>query len=122
MKTDRMLEYAIAVALGVGDKTDGRLEYQITLSVSGLLITGQIISGRDFMQSVDSFTGVEDSFTNEPVEGTPLKPIDTGFIHLKNARLFQGGQSVPPSIATNSGSFWRIKTESVDGFSLSFTS
>lgn len=114
MKPDQMLEFAIAVALGVGDKTDGRFDFQITLSVSGLLVTGQIISGRDFMQSVAAFNGVEDLFPNETTPEAPLKPIDSGFIHLKDARFFSNAQAmIPPA----TGGFWRIKTDRVDGFS-----
>lgn len=107
----------------------------VTLNVGGTVVSGTIISGKEYFESVggavfqvesipvnaneeiiksvaDSLRGfacVYNNETEEP-EGTPAP----GYIHLKDVRtISQGGQTI-----TFNGALWRGKIASIDAFIL----
>ena len=106
----------------------------ITLSVGGTLISGDLVSGESY------FKGFADELGNAFEGGlkTPTgKEIATmlrqetakigekyattefservGYVHLKGARIVQPGAQ-PLTIAPPLAGWWRIRLESVDGF------
>ena len=108
----------------------------ITLSVGGLLISGDMIGGKTYfdefaLQFKDGFRDIS-SETASTIEvtfkrlgdvydtiqkesqgsGAMPKPY---IIHLKDAQIYQSGAGPPPS---EKGVLWRGRLEAVDGFSL----
>jgi hypothetical protein len=97
----------------------------ITLTVGGALISGNLISAQAYFQRViESVTNVSKPGENPGVDAvtellkarTPLGggPIAAQYIHLRDARIYNGGSDPLPT----NGSNWRGKIASVDGFSL----
>lgn len=97
------------------------LEFGITLTVGSGLISGQLISGKQYFRTMaqafgggspDETEEIRDAFKSlwldEDEEGSP--PVQ--FIHLKNARFFIGGQLEPHGV------LWRGTIASVGGFNL----
>ncbi|MGE0454323.1 MAG: hypothetical protein AB7O37_16555 [Vicinamibacteria bacterium] len=105
--------------------------FPVTLLVGGALISGKLISSRDY------FDGLGDQIANAmaSVGGAPVKlftevveeldkrketadPDDLSqfeFIHLRDARFLQSRQPLPSNYE---GNLWRGKIEAVDGFIL----
>jgi hypothetical protein len=110
------------------------LELPITLNVSGLVITGDLVSGHRYFEgfaqaftegamsrSQDKIENLADSFRylgfeyappeHTPLTGEPSPPPP--FVHLKNARIYlQSGEVIPG----NAGVWWRGRLDAVDGF------
>jgi hypothetical protein len=108
----------------------------ITLSVCGLLISGDMIGGKTYFgefarQFKDGFRDIS-SETASTIEetfkrlGDVYDPIQKEsqrsaaipkpyIIHLKDAQIYQSGASLPPS---EKRVLWRGRLEAVDGFSL----
>lgn len=108
----------------------------ITLSIGGLLISGDMIGGKIYFnefarQFKDGFRDIS-SETASTIEETfkrlgdvydPIQKESQGsaampkpyMIHLKDAQIYQSGASLPPS---EKRVLWRGRLESVDGFSL----
>jgi hypothetical protein len=108
----------------------------ITLSVGGLLISGDMIGGKTYFdefarQFKDGFRDIS-SETASTIEETfkrlgdvydPIQKESQGsaaipkpyLIHLKDAQIYQSGSSPPPS---EKGVLWRGRLGAVDGFSL----
>ena len=108
----------------------------ITLSVGGLLISGDMIGGKTYFdefarQFKDGFRNVssetastiEEAFKRlgdvyDPIqkESQGSDPIPKPHrVHLRDAQIYQSGASPAPS---EKGVLWRGRLESVDGFSL----
>jgi len=106
------------------------LEFGVTLFTQGLIISGQLVSGKKYFSTFaeefsDAYPGDADSKANiksafetngeiydhEPGEDVPPPQ----FIHLINARSFShNGQPLP----NNKGVTWRGKINAVSGFNL----
>jgi hypothetical protein len=108
----------------------------ITLSVGGLLVSGDLIGGKayfnefarqfkDGFRDISSETAatIEESFKRlgdvydpirkESQRNAPMpKPH---LVHLRDAQMYPSGGSLPPS---EKGVLWRGRLEAVDGFSL----
>lgn len=105
------------------------LEFGITLTVSGQIISGKLISGRKYFDELrafmseakgidsqlaaslaDSFTMVGAIYPANPsdVDIIDLKPT---YIHLSGAKAVAGQGAIP-----STGSLWRGKVASIDGF------
>lgn len=115
--------------LFVNMANDTGLSMDITLQVSGFLVSGHLVGGRDY------FDGMGEEFARSIPDGEPLKesfaalrdqhypkvaaenspkPGPT-FIHLKNARFFNtAGNPIPG----NRGVWWRGRLSEVSGFLL----
>lgn len=109
------------------------LEIPITLTMPTGVISGVMISGNQYVESLVATMSKglsqaspemsesmatwyerwrEPYLTPAPEDDTPNRP---SYIHLKDARLHEAKGSVP----ANEGLYWRGKIESVAGFSLS---
>lgn len=115
---DRLLELVIIAVNAANDSTDGRTVQGITLAVNGLLISGKIISEKDFLLSNKTLNALDEIVEESARETTgggkmPRSPHEF-FIHLKNAKVFAfGGNPIP---SQGDGAFWRVRLSSVDGF------
>ena len=113
------------------------LSFGITLTVGGSTITGELISGKAFFDNfAEKFSegmakaGADDEVVGKtkkfyssfgdiygPKKGEENKDApDPVFVHLKDARTFNGANHSVPS---NKGSYWRGRISSVDGFMMS---
>lgn len=106
------------------------LEFGITLQVSGLLVSGNLVGGKEYFEGfAEDFSS---SFTNEPEvaenikssfaqygeiyekkDGEEIPPPQ--YIHLKDTRFFNtSGNPIPG----NKGVWWRGRISEVGGFTL----
>jgi hypothetical protein len=104
----------------------------VTLSVGGTVVTGQLISGKQYLElsagqisdefkrlgvSEEGAKSIKESFSKAAgrlyPEGVDSQPAGYGYIHLRNARIVSG-----TGVHTQVGSLWRSRLSSVDGFSL----
>lgn len=117
---DWMLAWIIGHAEAFG------LEFGITITVSGTVITGTLISGIKYFERMhevllrSSSKSIASSLTqwkhvySHPNENSDIYTESPRFIHMDNARHFlSNGQTIP-----SKGVLWRGKLASVDGFSL----
>lgn len=106
------------------------MELGVTLTVGGALISGTMISGKTYYDSLRSL--LSENIDNEDVvsffktiidipsssydyDSEDKRPINTVFIHLKDARFFgPDGHYIPQT----GGALWRGRISQVDGFSL----
>lgn len=115
----------------VGMANDG-MGVSITLNVGGLLVTGNLVSGRDYFlefgrllgNSIDPDDGqnakdIRESYQKmaEDVYGQDEgKPSPPTYLHMKNAKYYSvSGDSLP---SNDDVSLWRGKISEVGGFSL----
>lgn len=103
-------------------------ELTITLNTGGILISGILVSGHKYFESMaDSFQGKIEisgnlkkyflSLGNVYLEDKLLKSKPPVFIHLKEAQYYQPGANNNP-IPSGGGTWWRGKISAVDGFFL----
>ncbi len=104
----------------------------VTLTVGGTVVTGQLISGKEYLElsagqisdvfkrlgvSEEGAKTIKESFSKPAQklysEEAEAQPTGYGYIHLKNARIVAGATS-----HTLGGSLWRSRLSAVDGFSL----
>lgn len=106
------------------------LEFGITLFTEGLIVSGQLVSGKKFFSDFakefsDAYPGDDDSkasiksaFESKGEiydQGPDADVPPPQFIHLVNARCFaHNGQPLP----SNKGVAWRGKINAVSGFNL----
>ncbi len=113
----------------------GASRFPITLTVSGLVITGWLASGREYMAyfAQQFSSGMSDEGRNELVQefreraervypfpredDTPAALMQAAenitYIHIRDARIISPmGQSIPPT----AGSWWRGRLAAIDGF------
>lgn len=108
----------------------GSLEFGITLFVEGLIISGQLVSGKKYFSTIGK--EFSDAYSEDPETKENLKAAfesngdiynhepdeivsPPNFIHLINARCYsQDGRSLP----NNRGVAWRGKINAVSGFNL----
>ena len=105
----------------------------ITLQVSGIFVSGELIGGRQYFDGMtEEFvaaahikevhpTTLSEALTQigDDVYGGAMEEAGPGYIHLKNARfLTADGQRIP----TNRGVYWRGKLTSIDGFNVGILS
>lgn len=109
------------------------LSQGVTLHVGGLVVTGSIISGKEYLDSVADLHYPKDidaksenetwrkliadgfrHFTPFYIDdsGNPRDDTAPAYIHLKDVRIVSGGGQVHPI----SGTLWRGKIASVDAF------
>jgi hypothetical protein len=125
LSVDLMLETFVCLA----EEQD--LSLGVTLTIHGLLISGNIISFQKYLEGIaqgfESATGnqkigqiLAESYRNASQEYLKIRK-DEGleelpprlYIHLSNAKFIFGNTIVP----TETGVYWRGRLEEVDGFS-----
>jgi hypothetical protein len=104
------------------------LSFGVTLPVSGLLVSGYLVSGKTYFEAVGKqivsdvaqnsaladqmrtmFSTFESAYPNDP--GQADRPVPQ-FIHLQNARFYStDGTPVP----TNAGVWWRGRISEISG-------
>lgn len=115
--TDDTLQNIVHLANDCG------IEASISLTIGGSLVTGVLISVETYFdQLIAGFVGASDGGKNSgAVAMTELltsrkppggSPIASQFLHLRDARIFNGGIDPIPG----NGTLWRGKISSVDGF------
>jgi hypothetical protein len=116
----------------VGMANESTLEIGITLQLSGMLVSGNLVSGRQyfdgfasdfarpFANDPETANPIKESFRaygeiyGQPKDGEPDRPAPQ-FVHLKDARFFNtAGNPIPG----NKGVWWRGRVCEVGGFSL----
>lgn len=99
----------------------------VTLTVGGALISGSLISGKEFFDkiaekfnqlnpekgSLAEYLAKYHSQISEEVYVDGDLPINTVFIHLDNARQYFGKESIPTV-----GTLWRGRLCDISGFSI----
>lgn len=94
-------------------------QISITLIVSGLVVSGTLVSNVRFFEALpgqhpglEAFTELWADRFRELADDGPMDPRGIGFIHLKDAAVFGAdGQHLPRS-------FWRGRIEEVSAWSL----
>jgi hypothetical protein len=82
----------------------------ITLFVKGLIVSGEIVGIDEYMRL---------AFQHEPEKPDEAEiPHEPHFIHLKDAKIFRGGDAGMITAPGGSGVPWRGRLSSVDGFLL----
>ena len=136
MRRDWLLEGLVSMVQGV-ERQGVELAVPATLNVGGYLVSGYVISGKEYFEEFaeliarglpDTFDeegkqSITKSFNNlrsiyETTEDSVEDVIAQGgynFVHLRDAMfLHPSGDRIP----TESGMLWRTKLEAVDGFTL----
>ena len=121
---DRFLQTLVSIV----NQTNVGVE--ITLSVGGLLITGELVSVKNYFEGVAremistradfatkeafqmSFRHACNQYEPESEDSNDNQPLPT-YIHLKNAKPLQADG------LSHKGMWWRSRLSAVDGFSLS---
>lgn len=104
------------------------LSFGVTLQVSGLLVSGYLVSGKAYFEAVGNqivggisqnaaladqlrkmFTTFESAYPTEP--GQFERPVPQ-FIHLQNARFYSTDGTPVPS---NAGVWWRGRISEISG-------
>lgn len=112
----------------VGLANSNSLEFGLTLHTQGLIISGQLVSGKKYFstfaqQFSDAYPGDEESKENIRSaferngeiydQGPEADSTPPQFIHLLNARCFaHNGKPVP----SDQGVAWRGKINAISGF------
>lgn len=116
--TDPLLDLVAKISAQMGDDTQGRAEMPVVLHVGGLLITGRIISSRQFFLAhslTDQILEVQARLAQAPPAlADQLEDEGLVFIHLAGARFFVPG--LPP-IPDHDDFYWRVNAAHVSGFS-----
>jgi len=132
VEVDPFLQALVAIA----DKdVKGTASIGVTLNIGGVLISGLMVSGRQYFEGVG--TEIAEKATPETAAGLevffrnlvsklypPVEPGQEGelildntslFVHLKDARFFYPNARPVPA---NRGVWWRGRLAAVDGFVL----
>lgn len=118
MQFDPLLKMIAEISTKLGDSSQGRFETGITLQIGGLLVTGNIISARQYFLEhplTDKILEVKEVLDKtDPLAEQPDKD-GPHFVHLSGARYFIPGQ--PPIPTQGEGVYWRGRLSEVAGFS-----
>jgi hypothetical protein len=104
------------------------LSFGVTLQVSGLLVSGYLVSGKTYFEAIGQqivsgvsqnaaltdqmrkmFATFESAYPNEP--GQSERPVPQ-FVHLQNARFYSTDGTPVPS---NEGVWWRGRISQISG-------
>ena len=121
--------------------TPGNISFGITLSLGGTLVTGTLVSGKQYFEgfaeqfaaawpgddpdavraALSKFARIYESSEEGRAEAkesdseSSVEPPRPGYIHLKNARIMRQGNVMVPSDRL---AWWRSRISAVDGFTL----
>jgi hypothetical protein len=104
------------------------LQFGVTLQVSGLLVSGYLVSGKAYFEAIGQqvvsgfaqnaaladqmrkmFATFESAYPNDP--GQSERPVPQ-FVHLQNARFYSTNGAPVPS---NEGVWWRGRISQISG-------
>lgn len=126
MECDPVLQAIVVASLNMGDATDGRVESPIVLNMGGIIVSGHIISAREFMLSHPLTNSIfEEAERLNKLDPPSVKIQDNSlddvpnFIHLSGARFFTPGLQ---PILTKNSLYWRGRIADVSGFSFGLLS
>lgn len=85
----------------------------ITLFVSGLMISGQLIGIDEYLEAIaaGALDELRKELSDDPGPGSEPVPSPPQFLHLKDVRVGLGN-----SLSPLKGGFWRGRIDRVDGF------
>ena len=118
--SDPLLKMLVELTTGFQNRSDGQFQQPVTLCVNGMLVSGHIISRRDFLLadplSSELLEKADILSKQEPeVFGTPgEKQSDTSpdFIHLRDVEFW-----TPDCNEAIRAGFWRGPLAAISGFS-----
>jgi hypothetical protein len=89
------------------------LSFGVTLQVSGLLVSGYLVSGKAYFEATGQmrkmFATFESAYPNDPSQTD--RPVPQ-FVHLQNARFYSTNGTPVPS---NAGVWWRGRISEISG-------
>ena len=102
---------SVIVELVEAQADDGPKTVSITLFVGGFMVTGELITFKEYAEGTGfgKFVELLDSEQPQP----PISPTARMFIHLKNAQFLSG---VHTPIPDGAGVYWRGRLSEVGGF------
>ncbi len=136
MELHEGIDWLLQLLVGMTNQIE--IQYPITLNVGGIIISGYLVNGRDFINNVGEIIsspfeefGTETAqllktkfdelseniyqrTNNEETEEAEQLIKGPIYIHLRDARIWHGKTRIP----SNKGVFWRGRLNAVDGFSL----
>jgi hypothetical protein len=100
----------------------------ITITANGFMISGHLAGGKDYFEAIgneftsilksgnveDNFLELADRIYNSDSDHIKNGPLTTDYIHIKNAKFYNAGNSLP----YNEAVWWRGKISEVSGFTL----
>ena len=118
-----MRDPVLEMIVSLSEDQESPLEAALTLVVGGFLVSGHLISKRNFFEQNPITQAINIASDRISAENEHSEePEDDGkrrYIHLRDARYFQSGG---PPIPGNGGVFCRIKLTDVSGFHFGFLS
>ena len=117
--SDPTLEVIVALSREMSEKTEGMSEQGLTLQMSGMLVSGIVITQKEYFLSHPFLESVDEALMQISKHPDVLKELpesSTFFIHLKNAYFYHPGNSPLPT--SKEGVFWRGRIDRVDAFTL----
>jgi hypothetical protein len=133
-ESDWFLRVLVRSVNSIGGK-GGSFGFGITLSIGGSLVSGDLISGREYFETFaadfangaersgfpelgatlkKSFSQFGEMYKPEPDDDGEARSRGPGYIHLKNARVHHGERRIP----WERGVLFRARLSAVDGFIL----
>lgn len=125
MNHDVILKLILDVTNSERDRTDGDFSRAITVLTSGWLVSGYIISEKDFFlhnpdtdvisEGLDELRSKASQFIGGEIgESSVNTRSKIGFIHLQDARFHVAGKCIPDH--SYPGVYWRGRLDLVSGF------
>ena len=113
-------DWLLQSLVGLLNGTDNAV-FGMTLHISGLIISGNVISGKEYFKifsdtmaaSLNNDNNIKKYFDASEIYDDK-NPMPAGYIHMKDAKVFAtSGNPVPQN-----GVLWRGRIAQVDGFSM----
>lgn len=128
-KNVESVDWVLAELVQLANQSEAGFEVDITLTVSGSIISGKLVEGKEYFEYygdywAKSFDGEVDKKKIKERFGAPedwfgpkgsIASDQPSYIYLRDAKYFYPNANPIPA---DSGLFWRGKLSSVDGFSM----
>jgi hypothetical protein len=119
MNNDTLLAMVVEFGSKMEEQTEGKSRVAITLTVGGLLISGEIISARRFFHehplTHKIWEEIEARGKSEAEKTDSEDKERPEFIHLSDTHYFTPNQ--PPIPSAENGIYWRGRISEIAGFS-----